>query len=152
MSAPVTLDRTDGVAVITMRAPERPNALTLEMAAAMIDACETIYVDGAFWLTAEQSFALAQEGSPAFVPGAFQLATSLIKDEEKITARLRPALGSAGMSITTTCSPAPSGSSAPGMPPTWSPPGSQRSTGYSPSSRPAPAWPTSGAATAPRRS
>jgi SAM-dependent methyltransferase len=43
------------------------------------------YADGRFWLTAEQSFALAQEGSPAFVPGAFQLATSLIKDEEKIT-------------------------------------------------------------------
>jgi SAM-dependent methyltransferase len=38
-----------------------------------------------FRLTPEQSFALAQEGSPAFVPGAFQLATSLIKDEEKIT-------------------------------------------------------------------
>jgi SAM-dependent methyltransferase len=39
---------------------------------------------GTFSLTPEQSLALAQEGSPAFVPGAFQLATSLIKDEEKI--------------------------------------------------------------------
>ncbi len=38
-----------------------------------------------FFLTAEQSLALAQPGSPAFVPGAFQLATSLIKDEEKIS-------------------------------------------------------------------
>jgi SAM-dependent methyltransferase len=38
-----------------------------------------------FSLTPEQSLALAQEGSPAFVPGAFQLATSLIKDEPKIT-------------------------------------------------------------------
>jgi SAM-dependent methyltransferase len=37
-----------------------------------------------FFLTSEQSLALAQEGSPAFIPGAFQLATSLIKDEEKI--------------------------------------------------------------------
>jgi SAM-dependent methyltransferase len=37
-----------------------------------------------FYLTPEQSFALAQEGSPAFVPGAFQLATALTKDEEKI--------------------------------------------------------------------
>jgi SAM-dependent methyltransferase len=37
-----------------------------------------------FYLTPEQSFALAQEGSPAFVPGAFQAMTSLIKDEEKI--------------------------------------------------------------------
>jgi len=43
------------------------------------------YEDGRFRLTPEQSFALAQEGSPAFVPGAFQLATSLVKDEEKIT-------------------------------------------------------------------
>ncbi|HUA70391.1 MAG TPA: class I SAM-dependent methyltransferase [Solirubrobacteraceae bacterium] len=40
--------------------------------------------DDAFFLTAEQSFALAQEGSPAFVPGAFQVATALTKDEEKI--------------------------------------------------------------------
>ncbi|HWF49382.1 MAG TPA: class I SAM-dependent methyltransferase [Solirubrobacteraceae bacterium] len=39
---------------------------------------------GTFYLTPEQSLALAQEGSPAFVPGAFQLMTSLIKDEEKI--------------------------------------------------------------------
>ena len=38
----------------------------------------------AFHLTPEQSFALAQEGSPAFIPGAFQVATAAIKDEEKI--------------------------------------------------------------------
>ena len=37
-----------------------------------------------FRLSPEQSLALAQEGSPAFVPGAFQLATALIKDEEVI--------------------------------------------------------------------
>jgi SAM-dependent methyltransferase len=42
------------------------------------------YGDGTFSLSPEQSLALAQEGSPAFVPGAFQLATSLVKDEEKI--------------------------------------------------------------------
>jgi SAM-dependent methyltransferase len=40
----------------------------------------------AFSLSAEQSLALAQEDSPAFVPGAFQVATALIKDEEKIAA------------------------------------------------------------------
>jgi SAM-dependent methyltransferase len=38
-----------------------------------------------FSLTPEQSLALAQESSPAFVPGAFQLATALTKDEEKIS-------------------------------------------------------------------
>ncbi len=40
---------------------------------------------GTFSLSPEQSFALAQEGSPAFVPGAFQLVTALIKDEERIS-------------------------------------------------------------------
>ena len=51
------------------------------------------YADGCFWLTPEQSLALAQEGSPAFVPGAFQLATSLIKDEEKITGAFQTGAG-----------------------------------------------------------
>jgi len=46
-----------------------------------------------FFLTAEQSLALAQEGSSAFVPGAFQLATSLIKDEEKIAGAFRDGHG-----------------------------------------------------------
>jgi SAM-dependent methyltransferase len=46
-----------------------------------------------FSLTAEQSLALAQEGSPAFVPGAFQLATALIKDEEKIEHAFRDGHG-----------------------------------------------------------
>jgi SAM-dependent methyltransferase len=40
---------------------------------------------GNFSLSPEQSLALAQEGSPAFVPGAFQVATSLTKDEETIS-------------------------------------------------------------------
>jgi SAM-dependent methyltransferase len=39
---------------------------------------------GTFSLSPEQAFALAQEDSPAFVPGAFQVATAAIKDEEKI--------------------------------------------------------------------
>jgi SAM-dependent methyltransferase len=42
-----------------------------------------------FSLTPEQSLALAQENSPAFVPGAFQLATALVKDEPKITEAFR---------------------------------------------------------------
>ena len=37
-----------------------------------------------FFLSPEQSLALAQEGSPAFVPGAFQVATAAIKDEETV--------------------------------------------------------------------
>jgi SAM-dependent methyltransferase len=51
------------------------------------------YADGRFWLSPEQSLALAQEGSPAFVPGAFQLATSLVKDEEKITRAFQTGAG-----------------------------------------------------------
>jgi SAM-dependent methyltransferase len=51
------------------------------------------YSDGRFSLSPEQSFALAQEGSPAFVPGAFQLATSLVKDEEKIASAFRTGEG-----------------------------------------------------------
>jgi SAM-dependent methyltransferase len=47
----------------------------------------------AFSLTPEQSLALAQEGSPAFVPGAFQLATALIKDEETIADAFRDGHG-----------------------------------------------------------
>jgi SAM-dependent methyltransferase len=46
-----------------------------------------------FFLTPEQSLALAQEGSPAFVPGAFQLATSLIKDEEAIAGAFQTGRG-----------------------------------------------------------
>jgi 2-polyprenyl-3-methyl-5-hydroxy-6-metoxy-1,4-benzoquinol methylase len=42
-----------------------------------------------FSLSPEQAFALAQEGSPAFVPGAFYLATALTKDEPKITEAFR---------------------------------------------------------------
>ena len=48
---------------------------------------------GTFSLTPEQSLALAQEGSPAFVPGAFQLVTSLIKDEEMIGRAFRTGEG-----------------------------------------------------------
>ena len=46
-----------------------------------------------FSLTPEQSFALAQEASPAFVPGAFQVATALIKDEPRITEAFKSGAG-----------------------------------------------------------
>jgi SAM-dependent methyltransferase len=49
--------------------------------------------DGMFHLSPEQAFALAQEGSPAFVPGAFQVATALTKDEEKIGQAFRSGQG-----------------------------------------------------------
>ena len=46
-----------------------------------------------FSLTPEQSFALAQEGSPAFIAGAFQIAMAVIKDEPKITQAFRTGAG-----------------------------------------------------------
>jgi SAM-dependent methyltransferase len=39
---------------------------------------------GEFFLSPEQSVALAQEGDPGFVAGAFQVITAAIKDEEKV--------------------------------------------------------------------
>jgi SAM-dependent methyltransferase len=39
---------------------------------------------GEFFLSPEQSVALAQEGDPSFVAGAFQVITAAIKDEEKV--------------------------------------------------------------------
>src|SRR5215468_3010018 len=59
MPAPLTLERADGIALITLRAPERRNALTLEMAAAMIAACQTIDDDreiGAVIVTGEGGY------------------------------------------------------------------------------------------------
>jgi SAM-dependent methyltransferase len=49
--------------------------------------------EGTFSLSPEQAFALAHEQSPAFVPGAFQLATALVKDEPKITEAFRTGRG-----------------------------------------------------------
>ncbi len=59
MSDSLTLERSNGIAVVTMRAPERRNALDLEMAAAMIDACDAIDADpaiGAVIVTGEGGY------------------------------------------------------------------------------------------------
>lgn len=59
MSETLTLDRHDGIAVITMRVPERRNALTVEMADAMVQACEAVDEDpdiGAVVITGEGSY------------------------------------------------------------------------------------------------
>jgi SAM-dependent methyltransferase len=44
------------------------------------------YADGVYSLSPEQAFALADESSPAFVPGAFQLALASLRDEPRIAA------------------------------------------------------------------
>jgi SAM-dependent methyltransferase len=46
-----------------------------------------------FRLPPEQTMALAQDDSPAFIPGAFQLAAALIKDEPKIAEAFRSGAG-----------------------------------------------------------
>jgi SAM-dependent methyltransferase len=40
---------------------------------------------GRYWLSPEQAFTLADENSPAYLPGAFLLAASTLKSEPKIT-------------------------------------------------------------------
>jgi SAM-dependent methyltransferase len=46
-----------------------------------------------FTLPPEQAMALAQDNSPAFIPGAFQLAAGLIKDEPQISEAFRSGEG-----------------------------------------------------------
>jgi SAM-dependent methyltransferase len=42
--------------------------------------------EGTFSLSEEQALALADEGSPAFLPGAFQVATAAVKNEPRVAA------------------------------------------------------------------
>lgn len=44
---------------------------------------------GTFTLPDEQAFALAIEDSPAYIPGAFQIISAVVKDESKITEAFR---------------------------------------------------------------
>lgn len=48
---------------------------------------------GRYSLSEEQAFALADESSPAFLPGAFQLAVSAVKSEGRITEAFRTGQG-----------------------------------------------------------
>lgn len=82
MSRLLTLDRQGGIAVITMRAPERRNALTVEMATLMTQACEAIDADpsiGAVIVTGEGDYfcaggdraTLAAAGKDPAEPGIY---------------------------------------------------------------------------------
>jgi 2-polyprenyl-3-methyl-5-hydroxy-6-metoxy-1,4-benzoquinol methylase len=48
---------------------------------------------GKYSMSPEQAFTLADEGSPAYLPGAFYLAASLFKDEAKLTEAFRTGKG-----------------------------------------------------------
>ena len=49
--------------------------------------------EGTFRLPPEQAMALADENSPAFIPGAFQLVAAVVKDEPQIAERFRSGEG-----------------------------------------------------------
>ena len=49
--------------------------------------------EGSFHLSEEQAFAMADESSPVFLPGAFQVALAAIKAEEQITERFKTGAG-----------------------------------------------------------
>ena len=48
---------------------------------------------GKFFLSEEQALALADESSPAFLPGMFQVALAAVKAEEQITERFKTGQG-----------------------------------------------------------
>ena len=75
--------------------------------------------DGTFELPAEQAMVVANEDSPVFLGGAFEVIASCYADHGRSPTRSAPAPGSAGTSTTTGCSPACCGSSAPATPLTW---------------------------------
>lgn len=94
------LDRADGIATITMRAPERRNALTLEMAAAMIEACETIDADlaiGAVIVTGEGGYfcaggdrsVLAKAGEDPSAPDTYERMSTIYNAFARV-GRLEP--------------------------------------------------------------
>jgi hypothetical protein len=52
-----------------------------------------------FHLSEEQAFAMADENSPAFLPGAFQCALAAVKAEEQLTERFKTGKGMGGTNI-----------------------------------------------------
>ncbi len=48
---------------------------------------------GRYFLTDEQAFALAQEDSPAYCPGAFQIVSAVVKDAHKVAEAFRTGSG-----------------------------------------------------------
>ncbi len=83
MSEQLTLERRDGIAVVTLRAPERRNALSPAMAEAMVEACETIDGDpgigavvvrgeGPYFCAGGDRATLAAAGEDPAAPAAYR--------------------------------------------------------------------------------
>jgi len=67
------------------------------------------YVDydaatGKYMMTPEQSFTLANEDSPVYIPGAFYIVSSIYKDRSKLADAFRTGKALAGTNITMTYS------------------------------------------------
>lgn len=73
----------------------------------------------AFSLSAEQAMAFAEEGSPAFFAGAFDVVQSTYLDEPRSPKHFEQERASAGMSIQSAFSRAPNASSGRAITPTW---------------------------------
>ena len=84
-----------------------------------------------YYLTAEQSFTLAQPDSPAYIPGAFLTVAATVRAVPAITEAFTTAPDSVGTNIIPTSSRASSASFGPATPSTWCPPGCRRSTVWS---------------------
>jgi hypothetical protein len=84
---------------------------------------------GRYSMNPEQELVFAAEGSPVFVPGAFEVIASVMRATSQKSQRpSKPAAASAGMSMTRSSSRAPSVSSAQGTTHICSPSGFRHST------------------------
>jgi 2-polyprenyl-3-methyl-5-hydroxy-6-metoxy-1,4-benzoquinol methylase len=88
----------DGVPVTPAQLAERTDCRERYIREWLCQQAASGYVEyeadgGTFRLPAEQAMALADEDSPAFIPGAFQLAAAVVKDEPHIAERFRSGEG-----------------------------------------------------------
>ena len=83
---------------------------------------------GRFTLPPEQALALADESSPASVPGLFHVTAAMWHGEEKMTENFRSGVGSRGARSIPAFSWGPSASSVPDTSAIWSRPGCPRWT------------------------
>jgi SAM-dependent methyltransferase len=51
------------------------------------------HLSGKFWLSPEQTFTFADENSPAYLPGAFYIASAMTKDESKLVEAFKTGKG-----------------------------------------------------------
>ena len=107
---------------------------------------------GLYSLPPEQTVALTDSSSPAYLPGFFQIALGSVLDSPRIMDAARSGAASRGATTSMMFTKAASGSSGRATTLTWCRNGCRRSTAWSTSSSVARSSPTSAAGTARRRS